>query len=97
MGSISLMSPEEVAALADGDLDEALVEMERARRLVESAIVDVCWMRPIVVGGTWPMATCRCGVGAGADELLQSRDDAPAADDAGAARPRVVARCVAGR
>ena len=41
MGSITLPAPEEVAALADGDLDEALVEMERARRLVESAIVDV--------------------------------------------------------
>jgi uncharacterized protein DUF222 len=41
MGSITLMSAEEVAALGDGDLDEALVEMERARRLVEAAIVDV--------------------------------------------------------
>jgi len=41
MAPITLLSPEEVAALGDGDLDVALVDLERARRLVESSIVDV--------------------------------------------------------
>jgi hypothetical protein len=41
MGSITLLSPGEVAELRDDDLDAALVGMERARRMVEAAIVDL--------------------------------------------------------